>query len=120
MINYTPIVSRYLRIDDTTWGDEKKGYLVRYRGQLYNQDSATAYDQLAQALRSLNVTPLFRLEENRHVILLMNGIIQPKPTKIWGNIVFFILTVISVMFAGAYLSLATILPAMSMVGSISC
>lgn len=101
---YTPIVGRYMHIEDTTWGEGKKGYLVRYRGQLYNQDSALAYDQLAQALRSLNVTPLFRLEENRHVIILMNGIIQPKPSKIWGNILFFILTLISVTFAGALFS----------------
>jgi membrane-associated protease RseP (regulator of RpoE activity) len=101
---YTPIISRYLRIDDTTWGDEKKGFLVRFRGQLYNQDSAQAYDQLAQALRSNNVTPLFRLEENRHIILLLNGVIQPKPTKIWGNILFFILTVLSVTFTGALFS----------------
>jgi membrane-associated protease RseP (regulator of RpoE activity) len=98
---YTPIVSRILRIDDTTWGDEKKGFLVRYRGQLYNPDTAQAYDQLAQALRGLNVTPLFRLEENRHAVVLMNGVIQPKPAKIWGNILFFILTILSVMFAGA-------------------
>jgi membrane-associated protease RseP (regulator of RpoE activity) len=98
---YTPIVSRILRIDDTTWGDEKKGFLVRFRGQLYNQDTAQAYDQLAQALRELNVTPLFRLEENRHVVVLMNGVIQLKPTKVWGNILFFILTILSVMFAGA-------------------
>jgi len=104
---FTLIVSRYLRIDDTTWGEEKKGYLVRYRGQLYNQDSAVAYDQLAQAVRPLNVTPLFRLEENRHVILLMNGIIQPKPTKIWGNILFFVLTVLSVMFVGGTNSATT-------------
>jgi Zn-dependent protease len=101
---YAPIISRYLRIEDTTWGDEKKGYIVRYRGQLYNQDSALAYDELAQALRSRNVTPLFRLEEDRHVILLMNGIIQPKPSKIWGNILFFLLTVLSVAFTGAMFS----------------
>lgn len=104
---YTSIIARYLRIDDTTWGDEKKGYLVRYRGQLYNQDSAQAYDQLSQALRPNNVTPLFRLEENRHVILLLNGIIQPKPTKIWGNILFFLLTVLSVMYVGAVNSATT-------------
>jgi membrane-associated protease RseP (regulator of RpoE activity) len=103
---YTSIIARYFRIDDTTWGDEKKGYLVRYRGQLYNQDTAQAYDQLAQALRPNNITPLFRLEGNHHVILLLNGIIQPKPTKIWGNIVFFIITVLSVMFVGANYSAA--------------
>ncbi len=106
---YTPIISRFLRIEDTTWGDEKKGYIARYRGQLYSQDFVQAYDQLAQALRPQNITPLFRLEENRHVILLMNGIIQPKPSKIWGNILFFVLTVISVAFTGAMFS-ASALP----------
>ena len=104
---YTPIISRFLRIEDTTWGDEKKGYIVRFRGQLYNQDSAQAYDQLAQVLHPQNITPLFRLEENRHVILLMNGIIQSKPTKMWGNILFFILTLFSVAFAGAIYSSAS-------------
>lgn len=97
---YTPIISRFLHIEDTTRGEEKNNYLVRYRGQLINQDSATAYEQLAQALRPLNVTPLFRMDENRHAIILVNGIIQPKPSKIWGNIVFFLLTILSVMFTG--------------------
>src|SRR4030042_6763257 len=104
---YTPIISRFLRIEDTTWGDEKKGYIVRFRGQLYNQDSAQAYDQLAQVVHPQNIPPLFRLEENRHVILLMNGIIQSKPTKMWGNIMFFILTLFSVAFAGAIYSSAS-------------
>lgn len=98
----TSIISQYFRIDDTTWGDDKAGYLVRYRGSLYSQDSAAAYDQLAHALHDHYVTPLFRIEENQQVIRLIKGIIQPKPTKIWGNILFFFLTVISVTFAGAY------------------
>ncbi len=98
---YTAIIARYFRIDDTTWGDGKIGYMVRYRGALYGQDSAASYDQLAQALREYYITPLFRLEENQQVILLMKGIIQPKPTRNWGNILFFFLTVISVTFAGA-------------------
>jgi len=98
---YTPFVARILRIDDTTWGDEKKGFIVRFRGQLFSQDSAQAYDQLAKDLRNFKVIPLFRMEENRHTIVLLNGVIQPKPTKIWGNVLFFILTVLSVMFTGA-------------------
>ncbi len=106
---YTPIVTKYLRIDDTTWGDGKKGFLVRYRGQLYNHDSALAYDQLAQALRPQGVTPLFRMDGKSQAILLMNGVIQTKPSKIWPNIVFFLLTVLSVTFTGAVFS-ATTLP----------
>lgn len=109
---YTPVVSRYMRVDDTTFGDEKKGVLMRFRGQLYDHDSAQAYDHLAQDLRPLNVTPLFRLEGDRHVVLLMNGTIQSKPTKVWPNILVFVLTLLCVMFVGAgYGSTATSLPA---------
>ena len=97
----TPIVSRYLRIEDLTWGDPKKDYIVRYRGQLYNEDSATAYELLAETLKSMDITPLFRWEGKQHVILLMSGIIRPKDSKIWVNIVLFIATVLSVILAGA-------------------
>lgn len=98
---YTPVISRFFRIETTTWGDEKKGLLVRYAGQLYSQDSAQAYDQVTQALQPLKVTPLFRIEENKQVIYLIKEIVKPKPTKTWPNIVFFILTVASVAFTGA-------------------
>jgi membrane-associated protease RseP (regulator of RpoE activity) len=107
---YTQVVSRFFNIDDVTWGDnKKKKYLVRYRGQLRGTDSAQAYEQLAQVLRRDNITPLFRLEGKNQVVLLINGIIQPKPTKVWGNIVAFTLTILSVMFVGATSS-ATSMP----------
>lgn len=98
---YTPIVSRVLRIDDVTWGEEKQGYIVRYRGKLYNQDTAAAYDQLADSLRPLKITPYFRMDGERHAVLLIPGVIQPRPSKIWVNVVLFLLTVISVLMAGA-------------------
>ncbi len=97
----TPVISRYFRIDETLWGDDKKGYLVRYKGQLYSQDSAMAYDQMAQALREQKLTPMFKLEGSQQVVQVMNGIIVPKTTSVQWNIVFFFLTVISVAFAGA-------------------
>ncbi len=108
---FTPIISRFLRIDNTDWGDEKKRYVVHYSGKLYSPDSAAAYDQLADALRPLHVTLLFRVEKNRQAIILINGTIQPKPTRIWGNVIFFGLTVVSVLFVGAtYGSNAVSLP----------
>jgi len=99
---YTSIVARFMTIDEVTWGEEKANFLVRYRGQLSTQDTAAAFDQLFQAVSPFNLTPLFRLEDNRHAVILMKGVIRPKPAKIWGNILFFILTVFSVMCAGAY------------------
>lgn len=97
----TPIVSRFLKVEDLTWGNPKKEFIVRYRGQLYNEDSTAAYDQLAATLRPMEITPLFRLEGKRHIILLMQGIIRPKESKIWVNIVLFAATVLSVLLAGA-------------------
>ena len=98
---FTPIITSFLRVEDTTWGDEKKGFLVRYRGVLYNQDSSQAYDQLADQLRQFKVTPLFRIEDNRHTIVLVPSLAKPKPSKVWVNILLFILTVVSVTFTGA-------------------
>jgi len=46
----TAIISRVFNIEDVTRGDGKQGYLVRYRGRLLAEDSAQAYDQLAEAL----------------------------------------------------------------------
>ena len=48
----------------------------------------------------MNVTPLFRVEGDQHVVILMNGTIQAKPTKVWPNLLFFGLTLLCVMFVG--------------------
>ena len=64
-------------------------------------DSEVAYDQLAESLLNHEVTPLFRVESGRHTILLLEGVISPKPSNPWVNLVLFVLTVISVLFAGA-------------------
>lgn len=104
----TPIVSRVLNIEDVTSGDPKKQYLVRYRGQLKNTDTAAAYEQLASALGPYEVTPLFRREKGRHVVLLMSGILRPTPSKSWVNVVLFIATVLSVLIAGTIYTLGGI------------
>ncbi len=101
----TSIVGRVLKIEDVTRGDPKKDYIARYRGRLYNEDTAAAYDQLADALRPLEVTPLFRKEKDSHVVLLSQGVIRPKPSNARVNLILFILTAISVFFAGTYYTL---------------
>ncbi len=97
---FTQIVGRYLKIDDITAGDPKQNYLMRYRGQLYGEP-AQAYDELAAALKPHDITPLFRKEPERAVILLVQGTINPTPSNPWINLLFFGLTVISVLVVGA-------------------
>jgi membrane-associated protease RseP (regulator of RpoE activity) len=102
----TPIVARVLKIEDVTRGDPKKDYLARYRGRLYNEDTVVAYDQLVEALRPLEVTPLFRKERDRHVVILTQGVLRPKPSNPVVNLILLILTAISVFWAGTYYTLA--------------
>ncbi len=79
----------------------QKGFLARYRGQLLDEDSASAYDRLADSLQTYKVTPLFRIEEEKQVIYLTPKRPEPKRDRVSTNIILFVLTVFSVMLAGA-------------------
>ncbi len=97
----TNLVQRIFRIEDVTTGDPQKGWVVRYRGLLLGDDSAAAYDQLADSVRAYGLTPLFRKEGDRHLIFLAPSMPEAKKRFPTTNILLFILTVISVMLAGA-------------------
>ena len=96
-------VSRIFRIEDVTAGNPKE-WIARYRGHLLREDdSVAAYDQLADALRPYNITPLFRKEKDgKQVIFLVPSPAPPRPrAKLYVNIILFILTILSVMLMGA-------------------
>ncbi len=101
---YSSIVGRVFRIDDTTFGTAKQGFIIRYRGKLL-MDSEMAYDKLANDFRVHKITPLFRIIDGKHTIFLKRGVIQPRPSKMWVNILLFIITVISVLYVGTMYSL---------------
>jgi membrane-associated protease RseP (regulator of RpoE activity) len=96
----TSLVSRILRIDDITTGTTNQNFLIRYRGQLYS-DPISSYDTLSSNLRQYNFIPLFREEGNEHVIMIIEGSIEPKASNPLINLILFILTLGSVIFAGA-------------------
>ena len=97
----TALVSRVFRINDVTTGDLQKGWLARYRGYLTMEDSAAAYDLLAESLKPHGLMPLFRKEENVQLIFLAPAMPEVKQKPPTTNIVMFILTVLSVMLVGA-------------------
>jgi membrane-associated protease RseP (regulator of RpoE activity) len=99
------LVARVLSIHDTTLGTAGQGFRFRFRGRLV-KDSAEAYDELAQSLRPLGFTPLFRVESEDHVVLLVPGVSQPRPSNRMVNLVLFLLTLISVLYVGAMMSYA--------------
>jgi membrane-associated protease RseP (regulator of RpoE activity) len=95
------LVSRIFRVEDVTLGEPARGLIARYRGHLITEDSETAYDQLSESLAPYEITPLFRLDNGQQVIYLVPKKPTPRPTRASVNIILFILTVFSVMLAGA-------------------
>lgn len=77
---------------------------ARFAGQL-RFDSETAYAQLDRAFAEIDHTPVFRIEDGKHVILAMRGRIQARPRPWWPNLALFIATVVSVLFVGSQLAL---------------
>ncbi len=98
---FTLIVERVFRIEEVTWGGTD--FVVRYRGHL-TEDSEAAYEILHTALRPYDITPLFRIEEGRQTVVLVRGVIVPKPSNPRVNLVLFILTLLSVLLAGGLYS----------------
>ena len=94
-------VGRYFNIESVTRGTGgKSDFLARYSGHLYSQDSAAAYDGLSESLRPLGVTPLFRKDSAGQAVILVPALPQVKPSRVWINILLYVLTVLSVFFVG--------------------
>lgn len=98
------LIARYLTVEDVTYGDPKRFFTARYRGKLLDPDTGNAYDHLSADLKSHGLTPLFRLEDNRHVILLIPTPARPRVSNPWWNFLLFIATLLSVLFTGATLA----------------
>ena len=98
----TSHVSRIFRVEDVTAGEPKE-WIARYRGHLLNeQDSVIAYDQLANAMRPYNITPLFRKEQGgKQLIYLVQSPSVPRLSSNWIiNVLLFIVTFFSMMLMG--------------------
>lgn len=90
-------VRQVMRVSDVTTG---KDFAVRYRGRLMIP-ADEAYDRLEPAFAREGTTLLFREEGGDHVVLGVSGRIQPRPSNPWTNLALFLLTLLSVLFAGA-------------------
>jgi hypothetical protein len=93
-------VPQVMQVDDVTSGRPDAEFLIRFRGRLMI-DSEEAYDRLAPTFRQAGLTLLFRKEGDRHVVMGAAGVISPEPSNPWINLVMFILTLLSVILAGA-------------------
>ncbi len=96
----TPLVSNVFDIRDITWGSSKDAFVVRYRGKL-TKESIKAYDHLSNKLKTHSLTPLFREEDGLQSILLIEKLPEPTLPDPGKNIILFILTLFSMLIAGA-------------------
>jgi membrane-associated protease RseP (regulator of RpoE activity) len=95
----TPLIGRYFDIESVTAGGGKLPYLTRYVGKL-RTDSERAHRELSAALKPQRYTVLFRNQDDKHVIELLPGLPKPRRSNPLINLIFFILTVASVIFTG--------------------
>jgi membrane-associated protease RseP (regulator of RpoE activity) len=94
------ILNRAMSVEDRTVGTAKLTYILRYRGRLRAENTEEAYDSLAGELRPLNLTPLFRMDEGRHTVLLIPSLSKPAPSNPRINLLLGVFTLFSVLLIG--------------------
>jgi len=95
-----PLVRQVMSITDITEGDQKQPFAIRFRGTLIS-DSQLAFEKLDPAFKQAGTTLLFREENDGHEILGMPGVIQPQASNPLVNVILFLLTLASMLMAGA-------------------
>lgn len=80
---------------------------ARFTGRLL-LDSEKAYERLDGQFTTIDHIPLFREENGRHVIIALQGRINPMPRAWWPNLLLFLATVVSVLLVGTMLAVQEI------------
>jgi hypothetical protein len=76
MTDYQEIISRVMTVREVTWGDPKRDYIVRFRGEL-TTDPLDARSRLAADLLPLTISAVVQTEGDIATILLVNDPITP-------------------------------------------
>jgi membrane-associated protease RseP (regulator of RpoE activity) len=103
----TSFVNELFSIDEITIGSKQQGFVARYRGMLKEKDSEHAFNLIKYHLDPMSILPILRWEGNRQELTLLSVQQHTSPGKSWINILLFILTSISVLYAGALYATGT-------------
>ncbi|MEX2143409.1 MAG: site-2 protease family protein, partial [Anaerolineales bacterium] len=96
----TPLVTRYFEIQEIMPGGGRYPFAMRYRGQL-TVDAELAHARLSKDLKTHKLTPIFLEDKGQQVIQLMPSPRKQRPSNPWINLLFFLLTLVSMLMAGA-------------------
>lgn len=105
----TPLIARYLDIEEVTQGGGKLPYAMRYSGKL-RVESERAHRELNAALKQQKLAVYLREEKGQHIILLAQRPPRPRRSNPWVNLGFFLLTLASVIYTGMQYGLEGELP----------
>ncbi len=100
----TPIVADYFSIEQVIWARPKQPFVVRYRGQLKTDDSAKAHAAMTAALKPHRMLPIFAEEGRDQIVQIVDRLPEPAPANPWVNLILFLITLLSVVFAGVLYS----------------
>lgn len=81
--------------------------LMTFTGRLLT-DSEEAYTTLDGTFSSHDLLPIFRQEEGKHVIHVLEGRVEPAAGGGWLSLILFLSTVISVLFVGSQMAISEI------------
>ena len=95
-----PVVRQVMSIREMTSGGAEHRFAARFRGRLYF-DSDEVYDRLLPVFTREDTTLVLRSDEEEHIILAIPGLIRPGPSNPWINVGLFLLTLFSMLLAGA-------------------
>jgi membrane-associated protease RseP (regulator of RpoE activity) len=100
-----PIVQRHFFVDSVTAGEVRsKPYLV-YTGHFYSGDVEKTHTAMLEALKPYQLIPLFREEKGKPEILLAEKMVSTSKSRPLLNLVFFVITLFSVLLSGALYSM---------------
>ncbi|UYN90516.1 MAG: site-2 protease family protein [Anaerolineales bacterium] len=106
----TPLVARYLDIEQVTQGGGRLPYTVRYSGKL-RINSERTHRELTAALKAQKLNVFLREDKGQHEILMVPAGPRPPRSNPWVNLAFFLLTLASVVFTGVLYELGEHTPA---------
>jgi membrane-associated protease RseP (regulator of RpoE activity) len=86
-------------LDDVTVDWPQPGH-IRFRGR-FLCDLAGCYDELRHRFERHGFTPLIRQEEGEVAVLALPTVYDPPPSRWIINLILFVATIISTLFAGA-------------------
>ncbi len=86
-------------IEEVTFTERPEAGIL-LRGRLL-VDGERAFNWLLPQAEAYGYTPFLSEEGGRHVLFFREGVVVPRPSRIWINVVLFLVTLASTLFAGA-------------------